>query len=252
MFAAIAAVIVIVVVCCVLFMVGAVEVETVIGLSLTDEEEKKIIAVSGISSGQSVFSVDESAAANAIEKAFPTLGVVTIERVFPNKVDIKITSRTGVAAVAIADSESVAVVDRDLKIVGIANFDEVEQKSLTLVEGYIVSGSDEQLLGAFLAADKAGWLDELIDGAEQCRLTGVRLGEFAPRVVYVAAAEGEGAGTLTVVTQSGCDIIIPLDGDVSELFVGAYATLDKLFVDGADTDGTMSLGENGWEFVRAS
>ena len=248
MFAAIAAVIVIVVVCCVLFMVGAVEVETVIGLSLTDEEEKKIIAVSGISSGQSVFSVDESAAANAIEKAFPTLGVVTVERVFPNKVDIKITSRTGVAAVAIADSESVAVVDRDLKIVGIANFDEVEQKSLTLVEGYIVSGSDEQLLGAFLAADKAGWLDELIDGAEQCRLTGVRLGEFAPRVVY----EGEGAGMLTVVTQSGCDIIIPLDGDVSELFVGAYATLDKLFVDGADTDGTMSLGENGWEFVRAS
>ena len=98
MFAAIAAVIVIVVVCCVLFMVGAVEVETVIGLSLTDEEEKQIIAVSGISSGQSVFSVDESAAANAIEKAYPTLGVVTIERVFPNKVDIKITSRTGVAA----------------------------------------------------------------------------------------------------------------------------------------------------------
>ena len=114
MFSAIAAVIVIVVVCCVLFMVGSVGVETVIGLELTDEQEAGVIAVSGISKGQSVFSVDESASASAIEKAYPTLAVVTIERIFPNKVDIKIASRTGVVAVAIEDADYYAVVDRDL------------------------------------------------------------------------------------------------------------------------------------------
>ena len=78
MFSAIAAVIVIVVVCCVLFMVGSVGVETVIGLELTDEQEAGVIAVSGISKGQSVFSIDESAAANGIEKVSPTLARVTL------------------------------------------------------------------------------------------------------------------------------------------------------------------------------
>ena len=156
MFSAIAAVIVIVVVCCVLFMVGSVGVETVIGLELTDEQEAGVIAVSGISKGQSVFSVDESASASAIEKAYPTLAVVTIERIFPNKVDIKIASRTGVVAVAIEDADYYAVVDRDLKIVGFAQADELDSRSLSLLEGYAVSGSDEQLLGAFLDRKSAG------------------------------------------------------------------------------------------------
>lgn len=255
MFSAIAAVIVIVVVCCVLFMVGSVGVETVIGLELTDEQEAGVIAVSGISKGQSVFSIDESAAANAIEKAYPTLAVVTIERIFPNKVDIKLASRTGVAAVEIADADHYAVVDRDLKIVGFAAGEELDAKSLSLVEGYVVSGSDEQLLGAFLDTEKAGWLAEVIDGAEQCRLTGVRLGEFAPRIVYIQGEEGQGAGMVTVVTVPGCDLVLPLGGDVSEHFVGAYSALDARFThEGGplDTDGTLRLGEDGWVFTPAA
>ena len=255
MFSAIAAVIVIVVVCCVLFMVGSVGVETVIGLELTDEQEAGVIAVSGISKGQSVFSIDEVAAARAIEKAYPTLAVVAVERVFPNKVDIKIASRTGVVAVSIEDASYYAVVDRDLKIVGFAEVEELDAKSLALVEGYAVSGSDEQLLGAFLDSDGAGWLREVVYGAEQCRLTGVRLGEFATRIVYLRAEEGQGDGQVTVVTRSGCDLVLPLDGDVSEYFVGAYAALDARFThEGGplDTDGTLRLGKDGWVFTPAA
>ena len=248
MFAAIAAVAVIVVVCCVLFTVGGVEVKAVTGLELTDEQVSGIVAASDISGGGSIFAVDESAAIAAIEKAYPTLGVVTIERVFPRGVIIKIMRRVGVVAVKIADEEHYAVVDRDLKIVSFAYKDELG--SLSLVEGYSVSGTDEELLGAFLNKERAGWLEEVIDGAEQCYLTEDRLGEFAPNIRYFPAQEGEGAGNVVVSTQSGCDLDIPLDSDVSEMFVAAYALLDARLEGGQSVQGTIRF-DGSWSFVPA-
>lgn len=251
MFAAIAAVIVIVVVCCVLFVVGDVTVETVTGLELSDEQVSQIIEVSGISAGQSIFAVDESAAINAVEKAFPTLKAVTVERVFPREVVIRIASRTGVVAVPVDGTDYYVAVDRDLKIVAFAYADSLG--SLAVVEGYSVRGGDDELLGSFLNADRAGWLAEIIDGAEQCYLTGIRLGEFAPRIVYSPSEDAQ--GTVTVVTEGGCNLRLPLGGDLSETFVGAYAFFDQVVEHGDDgVRGTVYLDvdRGGWVFSPAA
>ena len=51
-------------------------------------DKAKILETSGIKKGQSVFTINSEKASADIEKQFPKLKVVKIERVFPNKVRI--------------------------------------------------------------------------------------------------------------------------------------------------------------------
>ena len=243
LFAAIAAVIVIVVVCCVLFIVDDVSVDAASGLELTDAQEADIIARSGITGGEGIFSIDEQSAANAIEKGYPSLKVVAIERVFPNDVVIRVASRVGVVAVPIDGSDAYALVDRDLKIIGLVFDDSLG--SLAVTEGYVLTGSDSDLLGSFIASDNAKWLGALIGGAEKCYLTETRFGELFSRIVYSPSA-----GTVTAITRGGCKLVIPLDSDIETMFVMAYAVFDDMAHGDASVGGTISFDpDRGWLYT---
>ena len=245
LFVAVAAVVVIVVVCCVMFVIDDVTVTAVSGMQLSDEEASSIVADSGIEKGSGIFSVDESAAINAIEKNNPAIRVIAVERVFPNDVDIRVARRTGVVAIPIDGSDRYAVVDRDLKIVSIAYPDGVD--SLAVVDNFIVAGDDETLLGSFLTESAAGWLGQVIEGAEMSYLVQTRFGKMFPSVRYRPEEN-----RVILVTVKGCAVEIPLDGDIATMFNYAWNYYSD-HVSGTERENggriVLDAQSGGWTYV---
>lgn len=118
-------------------------------------DKTKILQTSGIKKGQSVFTIDAEEASGKIEKQFPMLKVVKIERVFPNKVRINLDVRTPIIKVKIAGSDNYCVMDRELKIVAIVDNDSdtYEGNNLLSIENYEYT-ADENCLGDFASGDK--------------------------------------------------------------------------------------------------
>ncbi|MDE6967052.1 MAG: FtsQ-type POTRA domain-containing protein, partial [Clostridia bacterium] len=86
-------------------------------------DKAKILNISGIKKGQSVFTINSDKASANIEKQFPELKVIKIERSFPNKVRIHLDTRKAILKMKISNSDSYAVLDRELKIINIVNND---------------------------------------------------------------------------------------------------------------------------------
>ena len=68
-------------------------------------DKTKILETSGIKKGQSIFTIDSDEAKAKIEKQFPKLNVIKIERAFPNKVRIHLDARTAILKIPVANSD---------------------------------------------------------------------------------------------------------------------------------------------------
>ena len=117
-------------------------------------DKAKILETGGIKKGQSVFTFFWEQASEKIEKQFPKLKVIKIERVFPNKVRIHLDTRKAIFKMAIANTDSFAVLDREFKIIDIINDgSEVYGDDIVVpITGYSYAGG-ENPLGDFINND---------------------------------------------------------------------------------------------------
>lgn len=119
-------------------------------------DKGKILATSGIRQGQSIFTIDEEQAALSIEKDFPKLKVVKIERIFPNKVRVNLDTRKPVLKLQAKDTNKCLVLDRELKVIDIVdlNNENYNEKDITILNNYSFELKDEkQTLGSFLSSE---------------------------------------------------------------------------------------------------
>ena len=87
-------VITIVLLACTVFVVRDISVESEYSSGLLDED--KIVESSGIETGRSIITLNKEKVITAIERANPYVEVTGIRRVFPSKVVISTTIRTGI------------------------------------------------------------------------------------------------------------------------------------------------------------
>ncbi len=125
-----------------LFNVKAVEV-SYSGDKVIAADSQEIIALSEISIGQNIFTIDENVAEATIEEGFGNvLKVSSIERVFPNKVVIHIELRDLLFAVNSTDGETY-ITDEEFQVNSIKKGDltNFDYSSLVAINGIIVNGS---------------------------------------------------------------------------------------------------------------
>lgn len=117
-------------------------------------DKAKIVTDSGIKHKISIFTVNEKKAIENIEKNNPYVKVISIERVFPNKVHINISKRIGILAMELSDGNNYAIIDRELKILEIIAKNDINLYEYTLINGYILkSENTDTLAGNFLSLD---------------------------------------------------------------------------------------------------
>ena len=238
-FIAVAVAVVVIVVCCVMFLTGSVEVRTTDNLTLDDETVNGIIAQSGISKGESVFSIDENSSVSAVEKAYPLYKVVNIERKFPNKVVIYVALRTPLMAIAFeteeGDEELFAVVDNELKILYTATRAEIY--ALTYVDNFTIAGGEESV-GSFVS-DKSGWLSGIVGGAHKVSFVSARFTDFVKQIKF-------GQINVSVLTNTGVTLVLKNVESIDDMFVGAYTYYSTLATDEQRKNGFISLTDVGW------
>ena len=238
-FIAVAVAVVVIVVCCVMFLTGSVEVRTAGNLALDDGTVNAIILQSGISKGDSIFAIDESAATASVEKANPTLQVVDIERKFPNKVVIYIAERTPLMAIALEPSGNgetkYAVVDGDLKILDVVSVDGTA--GLTTVSNFTLAG-DEESVGSFVT-EKSAWLKGIVEGAKKVSFVESRFTSFVKDVRY-------GQTRVYVTTNTGVTFVLRNVEDTDDMFVGAYTYYNTLTSEDQRRGGYIYLADIGW------
>lgn len=110
-------VIAIVLLACTVFVVRDVTVESEVSSGLIDTDE--IIESSGLTIGRSIISINKETIKNSIEKQNPYVEVLGIRRIFPNKIVISTTIRTGIMLVSSADNGACALIDSSMKILNI-------------------------------------------------------------------------------------------------------------------------------------
>ena len=239
-FIAVAVAVVVIVVCCVMFLTGSVEVRTTDNLTLDDETVNAVIATSGIKKGSSVFAIDENASADAVEKAYPSYKVVSIERKFPNKVVLYIALRTPLMAIALEPSEEggeelFAIVDNELKILSVTNSEGIT--GLTFVGNFTIAG-DETSVGSFVA-DKSEWLQGIVKGAEKVSFVSSRFTDFVKRIDF-------GQINVNVKTNTGVTFVLKNVSGINEMFVGAYTFYSNYASETMRKSGFISLTDSGW------
>lgn len=228
----------VIVVCCVTFLIGSVEVQTTDGLILEKEQTDDIIAKSGISKGSSIFSINEQSSAQAVEKAYPYLKVVTIERKFPNKVIIKITSRTELLAVSLEGNGeyAYAVLDRELKILRLS--DEAGIQGLTVVSGAFKVAGDNDIVGSFVS-EKSDWLYGIVKGAEKVHFVGEKFNNFITHIEY-------GQINILSKTNTGVTFVLKNVSNIDELFQNAYRYYSTVATEEQRRSGFITFTDGGW------
>ncbi len=123
------------------FTVGSIDV-IAIGDGFEYDEEA-IIENTGIKLGSSIFTVSEKKAIDNVESKDPTIKVVNIERIFPNKVVLNIVKR--IPIVAIKTKDAYALIDREMRVVEIT--DTLAGRDLVIYEGYTLDKEGLDLSG---------------------------------------------------------------------------------------------------------
>lgn len=238
-FIAVAVAVVVIVVCCVMFLTGSVEVRTTSSLTLDDQTVASIISQSGISKGDSIFAIDESAAVAAVEKANPLLQVVDIERKFPNKVVIYIAERTPLMAIALEQQENeeqlYAVVDGDLKILKVVSASGIA--GLTAVSNFTLAGGEESV-GSFVT-EKSDWLKGIVEGSEKVSFVESRFTSFVTGIRF-------GQTKIHVKTNTGVTFVLKNVAEIDDMFIGAYTYYNTLTSEDQRRSGYIYLADIGW------
>lgn len=238
MFIGLALAVCVIVSCCVMFLVGEVSVETTSELTLDAQTKTDLIDQSNIKKGMSIFSIDEYACSLNIEKQNPYLKVVAIERSFPNKVTILISSRQDLIAIPLATPSqeySYAIVDRELKILTLSNSEGI--KSLTVVDSGFSVNADEESVGSFIT-EHSDWLINIVTAGEKNYFVGSKFNSFIKKISYSNT-------DILLTTNTGVCLILKNTQDIQTHFNMAYA-----FYSQADqakqSSGYILLSDNGW------
>ena len=139
-------VITIVLLACTVFVVRDVSVESEYSSNLLNAD--RIIESSGIERGRSIISLNKEKIKTSIERENPYVEVKGIRRVFPSKVVISTTIRTGIMLVMSADAGSYALIDSSMKILNVVDASDNTVSNATVVKGLTFVMPDD---GAFAA-----------------------------------------------------------------------------------------------------
>lgn len=139
-------VITIVLLACTVFVVRSVSVESEYSSGLLDED--KIVESSGIETGRSIITLNKEKVITAIERANPYVEVTGIRRVFPSKVVISTTIRTGIMLVKSEDQSNYALIDSSLKVLNVVTASAGADTNATVVTGLSFIMPDEGALAA--------------------------------------------------------------------------------------------------------
>ena len=151
-------VITIVLLACTVFIVREVTVESDVSSNLLDEES--IVESSGLTIGRSIISISKEKVKNSIEKDNPYVEVLNIVRIFPNKVIVKVTVRTGVMVIESSTHENVALIDTSMKVLKVVTAAEASSFDATIVKGVtfdIPEGGVDSLIGSRLTLNNAAY-----------------------------------------------------------------------------------------------
>lgn len=216
-FSSLVAAVVLVVVLCVIFITGNVYVKTATDTVLDKATMEEIVLKSGIAKYSSIFSVSEQKAIDNIEGNFPSLKVISIERKFPNNVEIKITSRLGIIAIKINDG-GYAILDRELKVVQVLSVPEggqIQLDSYTVVDGLeLVSPVVE---GSFMNDNL--WLKDLATAAKDLSFINKRFPAFIKKISLNNSVI---TNNLDIQTVDGVRFILD-SSDAGKMFNLAYS-----------------------------
>lgn len=142
-------------------------------------DKVQILNTSGIKQGQSIFTVDEKDASASIEKSFPKLKVIKIERSFPNKVRVHLDVRKPILKCQIKNSDKIAILDRELKVLDIVSDEKAEysdDKITILTDLPLEVKQEKDFLGTFLSKENKDVknLDEIIKTLETFKVVNER------------------------------------------------------------------------------
>ena len=144
-------VITVVLLVCTVFVVREVVIEKEVNSALIDDDN--IIESSGLSIGKSIISINKDKVKASVEKENPYVEVLNITRVFPNKIIINVTVRTGIMVVSSADGSYKALVDSGMKVLNVLPADSTLSVDATIVSGadfLIPENGAESLVGSIL------------------------------------------------------------------------------------------------------
>ena len=186
-------VITIVLLACTVFVVRDVSVESDVSSHLLDAD--RIVESSGLVMGRNIISINKEKVKAAIERENPYVEVKSIRRVFPSKVIIFTTIRTGIMLVKSADGSYYALIDSSMKILNVAPAEDIALPSATLVSGLRFTMPDEGPLAAIgteiVFTDPAcgDVLREIAESAYDSELSGRRFFTFFREISFDTADE---------------------------------------------------------------
>lgn len=145
-------------------------------------DDAELIRKANIEYGKSIFSISESKVVTNIETNYPDIKVRGIERVFPNKIILKLAERVPVAAIKFADKQEYLILDSNMCAMEKVGAASEKLNGLCMVRGFELSGNTDIYLGKQLPASygieavvvqqiMAG-LSESIDAGELTRFLG--------------------------------------------------------------------------------
>lgn len=225
-FSTLAAVVLVVVMLCVIFITGNITVKCATDISLDDAQKQDVILSSGIAKYTSIFAVSEQQAIANIEQNFPAHKVISIERRFPNNIEIKLTGRVGIYAIKVAGG-NVAVVDRELKILEILAINNEENSAEIREANNKKIASLTQVVGVELAATVAVgnflsdnlWLKDLAMSAKELSFLDARFTSFIREISYNTAVV---VNNIYIKLNSGVTVVID-QSNAAKMFNLSYA-----------------------------
>ena len=160
-------VITIVLLACTVFVVREVSVVSDVSSYLVNDED--IVESSGLTVGRSIITISKDKVKSSIEKDNPYVEVLSIRRVFPNKVIINVTVRRETMLISSSTGSTYAVVDLSMKVLDVIPSTEIETVNATVVTGLTFDEPEQgaqSLIGTILDFDAPLYEDILREIAD--------------------------------------------------------------------------------------
>ncbi len=202
-------VITIVLLACTVFVVRQVVIEKEVDSPLLDDD--KIVESSGLSIGKSIISISKEKVESSIEKENPYVEVKNISRVFPNKVIIEVTVRTGIMVISSSDGAYRALVDSSLKVLNVLPAADTLSVDATLVSGatfLLPDSGAESLIGSVLTLSDDSLTPIFKDFASFTEEFDLGGQSFTTLYKEISFREGEGATLVLIRTNRGVSFVL--------------------------------------------
>lgn len=153
---------------------------------------EEIIKTANVSYGKSIFAISESKVVSNIEGHFPTLKVRGVERIFPNKIILKIAQRVPVVAIKFEGKQEYLILDNNMcAIEKVTAPSEEYLKGICIVTGFELSGSNDIFLGKQLPTsygEQAVVCQHIMAGLSE-KMGLKKMGNFMSRIEFSPTAK---------------------------------------------------------------